>query len=225
MIKMGSRMYKKKIICAVLAFTLLFAGGCKNRTETDGHQSLTAGEENTHDAIKRDAEAGQGEEADAEDTAADNAYEAGDYAAYLTTEDYSKYYDDSPNTAEPRDYTEDEISLDIVEDTYVASVNEIYLRAEDYLGQMIRIEGMCLKETYDGKAYCYVYRHGPGCCSSDGELCGFEFTYNGDMPESGEWIEVVGTLRQYLEGDLAYLTLDAVSVKVKAERGAEEVTE
>lgn len=218
-------MCKRNLIGAVLALTLLLASGCQNRAQTNGKQGVAPDEDNSRNAIESDTEAGQGGKDNAEDAAAGSSKEDIDYGAYLTTEDYSKYYDDSPNTAEPREYTEDELALDIVEENYVSSVNNIYLRAEDYLGQMIRIEGMCLGEKYDGKEYYYVYRRGPGCCSSDGELCGFEFTYNGDMPENGEWIEVVGTLRQYLEGDLAYLTLDAVSVKVKAERGAEEVTE
>lgn len=218
-------MRRRNLIWVVMALLLLLAVGCQNRTGTDGKQTSAEGEESNGQAIEKDTGTGKGGQDNAGDTAGSNSQEEIDYAAYLTTEDYSKYYDDSPNTAQPRDYTEDELALDIVEENYVSSVNAIYLRAEDYLGQMIRIEGMCLGENYDGKEYYYVYRRGPGCCSSDGELCGFEFTYNGDMPENGEWIEVVGTLRQYLEGDLAYLTLDAVSVKVKAERGAEEVAE
>lgn len=150
--------------------------------------------------------------------------EANTFYASDTT-DYAQYYDDTPNTAEPRTYTEDEIELDITEDKYVSCVNDIYVYTEDYLGKMIRIEGIYLGETFEGRDYHYIYRHGPGCCDTDGEMCGFEFTYNGDMPKNGDWIEVVGTLRQYLEGNLAYLTLDAISVTIKDERGQEDVKE
>ncbi len=153
-------------------------------------------------------------------------YTAGaDTGAVIDTTDYSQFYDNSPNTAEPRAYTEDEIEVDITEDKYVSYVNDIYVYTEDYLGKMIRIEGIYLGETFEGKNYQYIYRRGPGCCDTDGEMCGFEFTYNGELPKNGDWIEVVGTLRQYLDGNLAYLTLDAVSVTVKQTRGAEEVTE
>ncbi len=138
-------------------------------------------------------------------------------------DDYAQYIDNSENTAEPRQYSEDEIDIDITEKLYVSFINNIYVNAENYIGDMIRIEGMYLGETYEGNQYYYVYRKGPGCCGNDGNMCGFEFTYNGDMPEDGDWIEVVGTLRQYMEGQLAYLTLDAISVTVKEERGAEEV--
>ena len=108
---------------------------------------------------------------------------------------------------------------------YVTYINEIYVNTDDYLGQMIRIQGIsqAYKDENDGKTYYYVYRTGPGCCGNDGSMCGFEFTWDGDMPKDKDWIEVVGSLRTYNEDGYDYLTLDAKSVTVMDERGAETV--
>ena len=119
------------------------------------------------------------------------------------------------------------IDVDITEKMYVTYINEIYLNTEDYLGQTIRIQGM-YKPYIDentGLTYYYVYRTGPGCCGNDGSMCGFEFTWDGDMPNDNDWIEVVGSLRSYDDEDgWTYLTLDSKSVTVMVEeRGAESV--
>ena len=57
----------------------------------------------------------------------------------------------------------------------------------------------------------------------DGAMCGFEFTWDGSMPENNDWIEVVGSLRSYEDDGWTYLTLDAKFVTVMEERGAETV--
>jgi putative membrane protein len=54
-------------------------------------------------------------------------------------------------------------------------------------------------------------------------MCGFEFTWDGEMPSDNDWIEVVGTLNKYDLDGQTYLTLKASSVTVKTERGAESV--
>lgn len=200
-------------VTACLFFT---ACGTQEGREEEHTSFVSAGTTAMSELTEDKTGNGQGRQQGAEDGSGQKTAD--------TTDDL-RFYDSSPNTAEPRAYTENEIALDITEDRYVACVNDIYVYAEDYLGMMIRIEGMYLGETYEGTDYHYIYRHGPGCCDTDGEMCGFEFTYNGDMPGDGDWIEVVGTLRQYLEGNFAYLTLDAISVTVKEERGAEDVKE
>lgn len=115
--------------------------------------------------------------------------------------------------------------IDITEKMYVTYINDIYTNPDDYLGKTIQIEGMFAKEYYDetDTTYYYVYRTGPGCCGNDGSMCGFEFTYDGQMPADNDWIQVIGTLCSYEEGGLSYLTLDASSVTVMTERGAETV--
>ena len=113
--------------------------------------------------------------------------------------------------------------INITEKMFVTYVNEIYTNTRDYIGRTIKLEGMYAVEATESSSYYYVYRVGPGCCGNDGSMCGFEFTYNGDMPKDNDWIEVTGALRSYEENGKVYLTLDANSVKVLDVRGAETV--
>ncbi|MDF2653991.1 MAG: hypothetical protein K0R19_465, partial [Bacillota bacterium] len=118
-----------------------------------------------------------------------------------------------------------DVDVDITEKMYVAYINDIYVNTPDYIGQNIRIQGMFQSYTDEntGLTYYYVYRVGPGCCGNDGSMCGFEFTWSGDLPQNNDWIEVIGSLRTYEEDGWTYLTLDASSVTVMKERGAENV--
>lgn len=119
------------------------------------------------------------------------------------------------------------IDIDITEAVYVTSINEVYNNFRSYLGKVIRIEGMAATEDFSadgGGVYHYVYRTGPGCCGTDGAMCGFEFTA-ADYPADNEWIEVIATLTSYEENGVTYLSLDAQHVTVKQERGAEVVSQ
>ena len=123
--------------------------------------------------------------------------------------------------------TEIGIDIDITEAVYVTSVNEVYNNFKNYLGKTIRIEGMTTTEDFSadgGGVYRYVYRTGPGCCGTDGAMCGFEYTAD-SYPLDGEWIEVIGKLTSYDEDGVTYLSLDSVAVTVKQERGAEVVSQ
>lgn len=115
--------------------------------------------------------------------------------------------------------------IDITEKMYVAYINEIYVNTDDYLGKTLRIEGMYTASDYEGTTYYYVYRVGPGCCGNDGSMCGFEFTYDGEMPKDNDWVRVTGTLESYEEGGFNYLTIKADCVEVLPERGAEVVSQ
>lgn len=132
--------------------------------------------------------------------------------------------------AEKGNKAEEEDLIDIREKLFVSYVNEIYINAEDYLGRTIRLEGM-FKEDRDAanpeKSHAFVYRIGPGCCSTDGATCGFEFRWDGPMPQDNDWIRVTGTLESYRsedpEDELYYLRLAATSVEVLDSRGAEQL--
>ncbi len=115
--------------------------------------------------------------------------------------------------------------IELTENMYVTYINEIYTNFDDYIGRTIKLQGMFTSEYYEPSdtTYYYVYRVGPGCCGNDGSMCGFEFTWDGQMPQDNDWIEVIGTLDKYdLEGQ-TYLTLNAKSVQVMTERGTENV--
>ncbi len=119
------------------------------------------------------------------------------------------------------------IDLDITEKMYVTYINEIYTNPSAYLGKRVRLEGIYTEEYIEPTqmTYRYVYRSGPGCCGTDGSMCGFEFTMDGEYPSENDWIEVVGTLEQYDENGIKYLNIKADSVTVKSDRGAEVVTQ
>ncbi|MDR1559486.1 MAG: hypothetical protein LBS84_07295, partial [Clostridiales bacterium] len=65
--------------------------------------------------------------------------------------------------------------IEIREKMFIAQTNDIYFNAEDYLGKMIKYEGIFtvyeIPET--GVKYCSVIRYGPGCCGVDANA-GFE---------------------------------------------------
>ena len=119
----------------------------------------------------------------------------------------------------------DQPTIELTETMYVTYINEIYTNYDDYIGRTVKLEGMYTSEYYEPSdaTYYYVYRVGPGCCGNDGSMCGFEFTWDGEMPKDNDWIEVVGTLNKYDLDGQTYLTIKASSVTVKTERGAENV--
>jgi zinc transport system permease protein len=122
--------------------------------------------------------------------------------------------------------------VEIKEKMFISQTNDVYLNAEDYLGRIIKLEGLFKREQYleEGAAYCFVLRYGPGCCGNDGNA-GFEVAW--DTPEGGEpeypaedeWVEAVGTLKNYEEDGYPYLYLSLSSLRVLEERGAEFVTQ
>ncbi|MDR2435421.1 MAG: metal ABC transporter permease [Treponema sp.] len=122
--------------------------------------------------------------------------------------------------------------IEIKEKMYIAQTNDIYLNTEDYLGKMIKLEGL-FKEEYFGERedpYCFVLRYGPGCCGTDGNA-GFEVAWENDLPSKGEypkvddWVEATGTLKTYEEDGYPYLYISLSQLKVLDERGAEFVTQ
>jgi len=115
--------------------------------------------------------------------------------------------------------------IELTEKMYVTYINEIYTNYDDYIGRTIKLQGMFSSDYYEANktTYYYVYRVGPGCCGNDGSMCGFEFTWDGEMPQDNDWIEVIGTLNKYDLDGQTYLTLKASSVTKMAVRGAENV--
>ena len=114
--------------------------------------------------------------------------------------------------------------LEIPERLFVAQINDIYLNAPDYLGRTLKYEGIfaSYREELTGANYYYVIRYGPGCCGTDANV-GFEIQWAGDIPQPGDWVEVVGTLCEYERDGWVYLYLEATSLQVLPTRGAETV--
>lgn len=113
----------------------------------------------------------------------------------------------------------------ITEKMFVGQVNDVYINTKDYLGKTITYEG--LVKTYpvdaDQDVHC-VIRYGPGCCGTDGD-CGFEVTWDEEFPADNEWVEVTGVLEEFEFGGAKYIRINASSIIVLEERGAETVTQ
>lgn len=116
--------------------------------------------------------------------------------------------------------------IEIKEKLFISQTNDIYYNAEDYLGKMIKYEGIFdvyeVAET-DTKYYS-VIRYGPGCCGDDANA-GFEVRWDKDYPFPNDWVEAVGILEEYDEDGLKYLRLALSSLTVLPTRGAEYVSQ
>lgn len=111
--------------------------------------------------------------------------------------------------------------VEIRERMFLTHVRQIYETPENYLGKTIRLEGMYSSLPRGDSSYHLVYRE-DGCC---GGMVGFEFTYDGKIPEKNDWIQVVGVLEEFDLGGEQMLVIRAKTVKVMSERGKEAVTQ
>ena len=116
-------------------------------------------------------------------------------------------------------------TVEVVEELFVTQINDIYINTDDYMNKNIKLQGFYLISEYNGNYYDNVVRNGPGCCTTD-SLAGFEFYWDGQLPEENDWIEVVGTLEWITDEDdgVEYLRLNLSSLTVMEERGLETVT-
>ncbi|MDR0377057.1 MAG: hypothetical protein LBH70_04605 [Spirochaetaceae bacterium] len=119
--------------------------------------------------------------------------------------------------------------IEIKEKMFIAQTNDVYLNPEDYMGKIIKLEGLFKSTSVPGydASYCFVIRYGPGCCGDDGSA-GFEVAWDGDSPQYPEedaWVEAAGVLKSYEEDGFPYLYLSLSSLEVKEERGAEFVAQ
>lgn len=120
--------------------------------------------------------------------------------------------------------------VEIKEKMFIAQLNDIFLNPNDYVGKKIKYEGIFHEFFWEktGKTYYQVYRKSPGCCGADGQA-GFEVVWpKGEekgFPQIDDWCEVVGTLELYEEDGDSFLHIVLDSLKIKADRGAEFVSQ
>jgi zinc transport system permease protein len=116
--------------------------------------------------------------------------------------------------------------VEIKEKMFVAQTNDIYYNPEEYLGKIIKYEGIFqsyeLPET--GENYCIVIRYGPGCCGIDADV-GFEVSWDSGYPCNNDWVEVTGVLEEYEESGYKYLRVSLSEMNVLATRGSEVVVQ
>ena len=117
--------------------------------------------------------------------------------------------------------------VEIKEKMFIAQCNDIYLNPEEYAGKTIRVEGMYDEYTDDaGTVFRAVVRNGPGCCGNDG-VAGFEFSCEG-VPDCkpNDWILVEGIISSNSDKNgYNTVTIENAALTVKAERGAEYVSQ
>lgn len=116
--------------------------------------------------------------------------------------------------------------VEIKEKLFIAQTNDIYLNPQDYLGKIIKYEGIFqIYEDAEPKYNYYsVIRYGPGCCGYDANA-GFEVKWDQPYPQPNDWVEVVGVLEEYEQDGFPYLRLAIQSLTVMETRGQETVTQ
>jgi zinc transport system permease protein len=127
--------------------------------------------------------------------------------------------------------SEEKEVVEIREKMFIEQINDIYRNPEDYMGNIIKLEGLFVSEQYgENEPYCFVIRYGPGCCGTDGNA-GFEVAWakqdgaGKEYPGNDDWVEAVGILQAYEEDGYPYLYLALSELNVLDERGAEYVTQ
>jgi zinc transport system permease protein len=134
----------------------------------------------------------------------------------------------APAAKSVEEYSLSPADLEIREKMFIAQVNDVYLNSDDYMGKIIRLEGLFRYETADDRTYHFVVRNGPGCCGSDG-LVGFEvcWTVPGQptvgvtrpYPKFDDWVVAQGVLKEYDEYGYPFLYLALSDLKVLDVRG------
>ncbi len=120
--------------------------------------------------------------------------------------------------------------IEIREKLFIASVNDVYLNADYYLGKTIRLEGIFETsevDTSEGrKIFHYVIRRGPGCCWNDTKA-GFEVIWDkNEYPLHGAWVRATGVVEEYFGGrskTILFLRIRLTALETLDVRGAEYV--
>lgn len=84
--------------------------------------------------------------------------------------------------------------IEIKDNYFIEQTNDVYYNLDEYIGKTMKIAGFVYAYEDDNGDICHaVVRNTPGCCGNDG-LAGLDIRYDGDYPEEGTWVEVVGVM-------------------------------
>jgi len=116
--------------------------------------------------------------------------------------------------------------IDIGEKMFVGQMNDIYANTDDYIGKTIRYEGfyVCYEDESTGASYPCIIRNGPGCCGYDSQV-GFEFSWDGELPQDDDWCRLTGVVAIYQEDGFDYIKIDATNLEILPVRGNDTVTQ
>ena len=115
---------------------------------------------------------------------------------------------------------------DISERFFITETEHIYLNRDDYMGQLIRYEGIFRTVFWDppGQYFPFVIRLMDDCCGPGG-MVGFELRFPDHIrpPEEEAWVELIGRLERFDEDGEDFVRLYVVAITVLEERGLEIV--
>lgn len=84
--------------------------------------------------------------------------------------------------------------VEIKDNYFIEQTNDVYYNLDEYIGKTIKMEGIVyIYEDTNGDICYAIVRNTPGCCGNDG-LAGLDIRYDGDYPDEGTWVEVVGVM-------------------------------
>ena len=112
--------------------------------------------------------------------------------------------------------------FEIRERMFIQQGNDIYLNPDEYLGRIVRLQGIYneFDDNLGGEPTSYIYRNSLDCCGFDGMMGFAVLLDDGPMPEPNAWVEATGKVEIDENG---YVFLRLSSLKVMDERGAEVV--
>lgn len=107
--------------------------------------------------------------------------------------------------------------VNITDNYFIESTNDIYINLDDYVGKTIKIEGLIYKYDVENGEICYaVVRNTPGCCGNDG-IAGLDIRYDGEYPEEDTWVEVIGVVEKdvVFNRDIPAIHISSITEKEK----------
>ena len=112
--------------------------------------------------------------------------------------------------------SEEAVDVVITDNYFIQATNDVYLNVDSYVGKSIRIEGLIYEyKDLNDDTHVAVIRNSPGCCGNDG-LAGLDIAY-ADYPNSGTWVEVIGTIKKVkIDGQIVPI-IDVTSLTQKPE--------
>ena len=120
--------------------------------------------------------------------------------------------------------TDSDNVVEIGERFFLATMNDIHLNSNQYLGRTIQYEGMFWNIYWEQEYFHFAGRYVFDCCGNDGVI-GFEL-YLGNiepLPDNA-WVKVTGVLEEFQHDGYTFLRLSVISLVEMDERGAEFVS-
>lgn len=105
--------------------------------------------------------------------------------------------------------------IEIKDDYFISTTNDIYYKLDSYVGKTIKMEGFLYVYDFQGETRYGVVRNSPGCCGNDG-LAGLDIKYDGEYPSEDTWVEIIGTVEaEEMEKDYSIPVVNVESMEEK----------